>query len=73
MLKFIITDIKKWCSYSDTTCYIHPPPPPKKKKLNNNKYQKEKTSIMCFSKIFRDSLFEFSSNSEDLTMLQSSS
>ena len=70
MLKFIITDIKKWCSYSDTTCYI---PPPQKNKLNNNKYQKEKTSIMCFSKIFRDSLFEFSSNSEDLTMLQSSS
>ena len=50
-----------------------PTPPPKKKKLNNNKYQKEKTSIMCFSKIFRDSLFEFSSNSEDLTKLQSSS
>ena len=70
MLKFIITDIKKWCSYSDTTCYIPPPP---KNKLNNNKYQKKKTSIMCFSKIFGDSLFEFSSNSEYLTMLQSSS
>ena len=52
---------------------LYTPPPPKKNKLNNNKYQKEKTSIMCFSKIFRDSLFEFSSNSEDLTMLQSSS
>ena len=47
--------------------------PPKKNKLNNNKYQKEKTSIMCFSKIFRDSLFAFSISSEYLTMFQSSS
>ena len=39
--------------------------------LNINKFEKEKTKLINFSKIFRESLFTFPSNNEYPTILQS--